>query len=692
MLNLDSPVTSLKMVGSIYGQRLAKLGIVTIKDLLYHLPFRYDDFSQITAIGSVYADQCVTVKAEVDSFKNIYTKNGKNIQRAQIHDVSGEMDIIWFNQIYLNKLIRPGLKMAFSGKTQFFGNKLVLYAPQFEILRSGESKPPGKSSINVSESIHTGRLVPVYPETEGLTSKWLRSRIHSILTKFSLSPDELLPTVDQSKLNLMPDKEAIRKVHFPDNLSQAQMARERLEFDEILTLSIRTGITKLQNRKIRIPKRLKIRKFLPLILKFIEKLPFTLTRSQKDAVKDILSDLSASTPMNRLLEGDVGSGKTVVAAVIFYAVFLNGRKSILMAPTEILASQHFKTIDNLLRPYHIRVGLLTGAVKSDPKRYDVLIGTHALIARSVKYSKFSFVVIDEQQRFGVDQRSLIRRKARKPHVLSMTATPIPRTIALTIFADLDLSVLDEMPLGGKTVKTWVVPDGKREAAYGWIRKQIKYENKRQQCFIVCPLIEESETLVSVKAVKAEYEHLSKAVFPDLRLALLHGRLKPEIKSKILTDFREGNYDILVSTPVIEVGVDIPDAVIMVVEAAERFGLTQIHQMRGRVGRNDIQSYCLLFTQSNDEAAIARLKNLEIYSSGPKLAEIDLKLRGSGDLFGIKQHGYPVDLKISNLDNLELVSRIKKISEDILRKDPGLIYYPYLKKEIEKYKIKTGITN
>ncbi|HUS59761.1 MAG TPA: ATP-dependent DNA helicase RecG, partial [Nevskiaceae bacterium] len=419
------------------------------------------------------------------------------------------------------------------------------------------------------------------------------------------------------------------------------------------------------------------------ILKFSQNLPFELTSAQKRALREIFADLAKNTPMNRLLEGDVGSGKTVVAAAAIFVAYLNGIQSALMAPTEILANQHFKTLNQLLIPLGLKISLLTGGQKKTESNFDLIIGTHALIHKRAKFKKLGLAIIDEQHRFGVEQRAKLIHQGKTPHVLTMTATPIPRTIALTLYSDLDLSVLDEMPPGRQKVKTWVVPPQKRKSAYQWIKKQIKAT--KNQAFIVCPLIEESqhETLQAVRAVTSEFKKLKKEIFPDLKLGLLHGRLKSQEKRDILEKFKEGKLNILVSTPVVEVGIDIPQATIMMIEAAERFGLAQLHQLRGRVGRSNQQAYCLLFSEQLNEKTLKRLKALQQINIGMKLAEFDLQLRGPGEIYGTQQHGF-TQLKVASFSDLPLIKKTKKAASQTMAK---ISLYPSLQQKLKEYTIK-----
>lgn len=668
-MDLSTPIEKLHRIGPIFSSRLKKLGINTIEDILYHVPFRYDNFTLVSKISELQAGETATIKGEVLEMKNQYTRNFKTIQKAKISDETGVIDLIWFNQPFLIKNIRKRCKISLSGKVDLFSGKLVLESPEYEIINDSLA------------TIHTGRLVPVYPETRGITSKWLRRQIYEIIQEQGQNLFEHIPDSIIKHNNLIGFSDAIEQVHFPKTIDYAERARLRLSFDELFLMQLAARQRRKEWEKTFIGKAFAISMFKKEITEFWTRLPFELTNAQKKAVKEIFADLSKTRPMNRLLEGDVGSGKTVVSAIAMYLAYLNGFQSVLMAPTEILANQHYETISNLLSPFGIKVGLVTGSRKSKMDlNFDILTGTHALLIRNINFAKLGLVVIDEQQRFGVEQRAIIRSKGKNPHFLTMTATPIPRTIALTLHGDLDLSFLDEMPKGRKKIKTWLVSSQKRNAAYQWIKQQIK--EKQGQVFIICPFIEESESLKTVKAATKEYERLKKEVFQNLRLGLLHGKLKTKEKDKVLKDFRDGKIDILVTTPVVEVGIDIPNATIIVIEAAERFGLAQLHQLRGRVGRGEKQSYCLLFTDSKSEQTRLRLKAMETLDVGAQLAELDLKLRGPGEIYGIKQHGLPI-LKIASFSNFKLIERAKNEAQNIF---PKLASYPLLQEKLKTYTI------
>lgn len=509
--------------------------------------------------------------------------------------------------------------------------------------------------------------MPVYPETEGVSSKWLRGRIAFLLETMLPALADFLPDTIIADHHLMRLQQALKAVHFPENKTEIEKGRHRIAFDEVFILQLRAYE---QKRAWQLTQ--KAKKIAPAN---IPELPFSLTGDQNRAIAEILEDLRQSIPMNRILEGDVGSGKTVVAATAMYAAYKSGFTSLLMAPTQILAQQHFETISNLLAPLGVTVGLVTGDTKTDG---DILVGTHALLTKPHK--NVGLVVVDEQHRFGVEQRAeLLGDKKYTPHFLTMTATPIPRTMAKTILGSIDISVLQEMPKGRQVIKTWVVPPAKRAGAYAWIEKQMA--ETRGQVFIICPLIEASETLLDVKAVKEEVERIKKR-FPRIGVGLLHGRMKATEKTTVLDDFRSTKLGILVATPVVEVGIDIPNATIMVVEGADRFGLGQLHQLRGRVGRGALQSYCLLFTESTDEKTLMRLKSLETIHNGPELAEVDLRLRGPGEVFGTRQHGMP-HLKIASFTDMETISETQAALRALTDHDPDLAAFPLLRELAEK---------
>src|SRR3990167_6822050 len=655
-MNLDTPITKLPLVGPVYAKRLKKLDIETISDILHHVPHRYLDFRLVSKISEAQVGEIVTVRGEVASIKNQYTRGGLKIQLAEITDDTGRITAVWFNQPFLVKTLALGSSVSLAGKVDWFGRKPALISPEYE-----KKNTKGKS-------IHTGRLIPIYPETQGISSKWLRGRISYTHPQVSQNIEEFLPQNKLDSLKLPTFAQSIEAIHFPENFEDADIARRRLAFNELLMLQLATYARKALWQKNEAVSTLKID--YSELKSFVENLPFTLTKSQLHAVDEILKDLQKTTPMNRLLEGDVGSGKTVVAAIAAFTAFANGYQSVFMAPTQILAQQHFVTLNEIFKPFSVRVTLATSeGVKKGPGKTDIFVGTHALIHKRVSFDNVALVVIDEQHRFGVEQRAhlvdLTGKKKKAPHLLTMTATPIPRTVALTLYGDLDLSTLNELPKGRQKITTWIVPPQKRQGAYGWIDKEIEKESA--QAFLICPLIEESEaeTMKQVKAATVEYKNLKK-LFVSRRVGLLHGKMKAKDKDIIMQHFKKGELDILVSTPVVEVGIDIPNATIMVIEAAERFGLSQLHQLRGRVGRGAKKSYCLLFAESHGQNVITRLNALTKGLYGFELAELDLKLRGPGEVFGTRQHGF-LDLKIANWQDTELIKKAEELAQEAFAK-------------------------
>jgi ATP-dependent DNA helicase RecG len=677
-VDLKTPLVAAAGIGPTFAQKLTYLNLYTVEDLINHYPFRYDDFSNVTNSLEAQIGQKVTLQGEIWSIKNVYTRSKKIITQALFNDGQSPISLTWFNQSYLTKSIQVGDKLQISGKVNKYKNKLSIVAPVWEKI----STQPSDIS---HQTLHTGRLVPVYPETFGLTSKWLRTKVDQILPKVSHLIGDPLP--EDLRKDMLPLKEALQKIHFPENWEDVNRAQARLGFDELFFIQLATQKIRQEWRDKPSVQKLTISP--EEIDKMMATLPFLLTDAQKRVISEILEDLEKAYPMNRLVQGEVGSGKTIVAAIVAYGVFKNGFKTLYMAPTEILAFQHHSTLSRVLEPLGLKVGIYTGSKKftknkdlrfiaHEGKKHksfpDIVVGTHALLSDKLEIPDIGLIIVDEQQRFGVGQRTILRSKAKIPHFLTMTATPIPRTVALTLYGDLDLSIIDELPKGRKPVKTHVVPSRKRADAYKFIDQKIK---EGDQAYIITPLIEQSETLSSVKAAKVEFERLKKEVFADLRLGLLHGRLKSKEKEEVLNNFKDHQLDILVSTSVVEVGVDVSNATIMVIEGAERFGLSQLHQLRGRVGRGEKESFCLLFTSTDEKEATQRLKNLETISDGLKLAELDMKIRGSGEIFGTRQSGR-FELKIASFSDLSLIEKTREAAKKILALDPKLANYPNLK--------------
>lgn len=661
-------------IGPKTAKKLQKLEIQTVGDLFTHFPSRYIDFSTISKIAELNTEKQSTIKGEVWQIKNRLTKGRTVLTQAIVSDATGTCNVIWFNQPYLARMIKSGQTIYLSGTPEIYRSHLTFINPEFEILK--ENQP----------TIHTARIVPIYPETKGLTSRWLRVQIFKLLEELTNKIKDSLPEETKKNQNLDDLEVALRKIHFPKTLADAYKAKKRFAFEELFHIQIVSLLKRLRWREKKTTKVLKLEK--EVLDKFKKRLPFKLTRAQERVIGEILNDLKKKYPANRLLCGDVGSGKTVVAAACMLAAYYSGTKTIFMAPTEILAFQHWQTLSEILKNFGVKATLYTKSKKD--KEGDVVIGTHALIHSKKPFLNVGLVIIDEQHRFGVLQRKKIFMESAKasgifPHFLTLSATPIPRSLALTLYGDLDLSLIDELPPGRRKVQTYIVPPEKRRGAYEFLRKKIQ---EGRQGFIICPLIELSETLDTVKAATQEFENLSKEIFPDFSLGLLHGRLKSKEKEKVLADFRNNKLDILVATPVVEVGIDVPNATVMIIEGAERFGLAQLHQLRGRIARSPFDAYCLLFFNSHSRKAIQRLYALKKIDLGFKLAEIDLSLRGPGEIFGTKQHGLP-KLKVADLTNLYLIEKARQEAEIIISKGPLAKNYPLLFDTI-KEKIQKGL--
>ena len=662
-----------------------KLGITTFFELLNYFPLRHEDYSTIIRITDldniIYAQQKVTIKAIVRTCENIYTRRRFTIQKAKVYDSSGEIEVAWFNQPYLREILKPGTIVSLAGGIKSFKGTLSFQAEEFEILK-------GLSD----ETVHSGRIVPIYPQTRGLSTKTIREKIYYVLFMYGDDIQDILPVPLLKNLKMIEEQKAYAQIHFPSNKNGLEAARNRLSFDELFIIQLSSTLIRQEWKTDVIGNAFKLKPYEKLLKTFEKSLPFSLTKAQKRCVSEIINDLSSSTPMNRLLQGDVGSGKTVVSAFGAFLAFLNGYKTLFMAPTEILAQQHYasvqKVFENLkknLRPHTVLITSNKKVSKNELDKASIIIGTHALISGKNSFDNIGYVVVDEQHKFGVIQRAKLKEQGINPHLLSMTATPIPRTAMLTLYGELDVSIIDELPQGRLKIKTYCVLPSKRQDAYNWITKEVKHN--KAQVFIVCPLIEESssESMQNVKAVKAEFERLSKEIFIDLKLGLLHGRMKSNEKDTVISDFAKGKIDILVSTPVVEVGIDIPNATIMMIEAAQRFGMAQLHQLRGRVGRSDKQSYCLLFTEQNAENIRTRLEMFSKVYDGFKLAEYDLKHRGAGNIFGTQQHG--IDrLNIASLSDTQLIRQAQKTVKTFLESSYALKDFPFLEERIMKYKI------
>ncbi|MEA4812782.1 MAG: ATP-dependent DNA helicase RecG [Anaerolineaceae bacterium] len=667
-VGLNAPVAVIRGVGDKQAKALQKLGVKRIKDLLYLFPRRYEDYSQLKPIAHLFFGEEVTIVAEVQSAKIFNTKHGRKLLEAVVSDSTGSLRLLWFNQDWHLRYLKAGTTISISGKVESYMGRLVIMQPDYEQIDQ--------------QQLHTNRIVPVYPLTASISQKWLRKTIYNTLQYWVPKVNEFLPESVLDQGDFIRLDEALRQVHFPETQTALKAAQGRLAFDEIFLLQL--GVLRQKQDWQNLSGTPHEVSDLWLQSRFAA-LPFKLTKAQASAVDDLRKDLARSRPMNRLLQGDVGSGKTAVAALGMQMVIQNGGQAALMAPTSILAEQHARTLTKLLAdPHHEKpsflhpdeIALLTGDTKKKERRellknleegsLKMLIGTHALIEDPVKFKNLQMVVVDEQHRFGVEQRAALRQKGGNPHLLVMTATPIPRSLQLTVFGDLDVSVMDEMPLGRKPISTTVLMPAARQTAYSLIERQVK---EGRQAFIIYPLVEQGEN-EEAKAAVEEQQRLALEVFPHLRVGLVHGRLKPAEKDEVMLAFRNRQYDILVSTSVVEVGVDVPNATVMVIEGADRFGLAQLHQFRGRVGRGQEQSFCVLIPTTDDAGQNERLRVMTQTTDGFVLAEKDLEQRGPGDFLGTRQAGF-ADLRMANLADLRLISKARTIAEKLFESDPAL---------------------
>ncbi|MDI3339024.1 MAG: ATP-dependent DNA helicase RecG [Sphaerobacter sp.] len=661
--SLREPVTALPGVGEQRAKQLASLGVRTIEDLLYLVPRRHRDYSRIQPIGSslFFRHEC-TVQGQIVSVEQERTRTGKTMVVAEVADGTGSIRAIWFNP-YLARQLRPGMQIALSGRIEHQRGILCFRNPEWESLDEA--------------MLHTGRLVPIYPLTRGLYQKQIRHLTRLALDATAGLIVDPLPEEMRQRHRLMPLAVALEQVHYPASPEDERAARQRLAFDEFLVLQIGLVQRKVEwqaqaGHAFRVDEE--------LLSTFEARLPFRLTGAQSRALGEILADMARPRPASRLLQGDVGSGKTVVAAAAALVAVADGFQVAILAPTEILAEQHAR---NFTRLYEVlpearrpRLALLTGSTPGREREtiatglrsgaLDILVGTHAILEEHVEFARLGLAVIDEQHRFGVLQRARLRAKGYNPDVLVMTATPIPRSLALVLHGDLDVSIIDELPPGRQAVATRWIESDRRPDAYRFIRKQVE---AGRQAFIIYPLVEESEA-IDARAATVEYERLATEVFPDLRLGLLHGRMRPAEKDAIMTAFRDHEIDILVSTSVVEVGIDVPNATVMLIEGADRFGLAQLHQFRGRVGRGAARSYCILVADDVSDEGQRRLEALVQTQDGFRLAEIDLELRGPGEFFGTRQSGLP-DLRFASLGDLATLQQARDEAHRVLSADPSL---------------------
>jgi ATP-dependent DNA helicase RecG len=662
---LEQPLSQLHGIGDKRAAQLEQLSLLTVRDLLFHFPRRYDDYSKMKIIRQLQVGEEITVIGMLARIQTIHTRQNTVRIEAYLEDESGALRLNWFNQPWMAEKLTENDMVVVSGKIEQYLGRLVMNSPELEPLES--------------EWLQAGRIVPVYPLSKGISGKSLRRLTKQVVDTWALKLPDYLPEGVRENADLMDYGDAIAQAHFPDSQEDKEAALHRLAFDDLFVLHV--GM--LQQRH-----RWQSRQGLQLgvddgwVDAFQQTLPYPLTAAQQRAIEDIRRDMASGVPMNRLLQGDVGSGKTVVAALAMGIAVASGAQAVLMAPTSILAEQHYANLQATLEAGplqgQIAVALLTGSTSQSERdaiyaglaqgSIHVVVGTHALIQPGVTFARLGLAIIDEQHRFGVAQRGALRDKANggNPHLLVMTATPIPRTLALTLHADLDLTVIDEMPPGRAPVETRILQPKEHERAYAFIRTQVQ---KGHQAFIVYPLVEESDKL-AVRAATVEHARLQESIFPDLRLGLMHGRMRPDDKEAIMAAFYRGEIDVLVSTTVIEVGIDVPNATVMLIENATRFGLAQLHQLRGRVGRGGNESYCLLMSDNAFLDTDERLKAMEETTDGFRLAQIDWEMRGAGDLLGQRQSGFS-DIHFANLTDSRLVEEVQREARAIYEHDPEL---------------------
>lgn len=667
--SLDTPIRFFKGVGPKRSDELSGLGLKSVEDLLYYLPSRYEDRSQFTDIRDLKVGESCAVRGEVVSVSSRMSRSGIPMFQIAVTDHTGFVHAVWFRQPYLKDYFRKGQQVVLYGRVELY-DKVQIISPEYQILKEGEE----------FDSIHIGRIVPVYPSTSELTQKYLRGLAFAAVSKYARLLVERLPTYMIARQKLVDIRFAINNIHFPSSFAGLEKAYRRIVFEEFLTLQLALAIRRRGDKSDAAAFGHVTKGALSETL--ISSLPFELTQAQKKAIADIERDISSQKPMNRLLEGDVGSGKTIVAAHALTITVQNGFQGVIMAPTEVLARQHFIALSELLMPLGINVALLVGGLDARSRksicddiksgRVDIVAGTHAIIQESVEFRSLGLAVVDEQHKFGVTQRALLKNKGYNPHILVMTATPIPRTLALTVYGDLDISVMRELPKGRKPIVTYWVEEDKREKAYGFIREQLA---KGRQAYVVCPLIEESPGVDGTACRKRAsgalqtFERLRDEVFKDFTVGLLHGRMGPKEKDKVMGQFKKGKIELLVSTVVIEVGIDVPNATVMLIENADRFGLSQLHQLRGRVGRGEHESYCVLLANPKSEEAVKRLRAIEETLDGFVVAEADLNIRGPGEFFGTRQHGLP-EIRFGNiLKDIDIMESARREAFGLIARDP-----------------------
>jgi ATP-dependent DNA helicase RecG len=684
---LETEVQYVKGVGTKLAQVLSKLNLYTLGDLLFHLPRRYEDRRQFRKIAHARPGDAVTVSGKLVTVDNVKVRN-LTLTKAYLDDGSGVLELVWYNQPYmkdtLNKLRNSQIVAYGVVKESPYG--LQMETPEWEDLPDG-ADPDSLLSVN--------RIVPIYPLTEGIRQKRMRQIIWNAVQYAHLAP-EILPRSVRERLGLMPIQQAIAQIHFPDSEQAIDPARQRLVFEEFFLMQLGVGMQRQRTRQERgIAMRIDADRLNEMLHRIV---PFELTNAQKRVISEIWGDMAQPHPMNRLLQGDVGSGKTIVAAAAILAAIDNQYQAAMMAPTEILAEQHYINLHRLFQPLGISVELLVGRLSNKQRqqareriatgRGMVAVGTHALIQEGVSFARLGLAIVDEQHRFGVLQRAALRDKGVMPHVLVMTATPIPRTLTLTLYGELDVSIIDELPPGRKPVRThWKTPE-ERLKVYAGVRKLIQ---EGRQAYVICPLIDESDKL-QVRAAEQMAEHLQKDVFPDLRVGLLHGRMKPAEKEAVMDAFRAGELDILVSTTVIEVGVDVPNAAAIVIEDADRFGLAQLHQLRGRVGRSEHQSYCVLIANPKSDDGQRRMDIMTRTNNGFLIAEEDLRIRGPGEIYGTRQSGMPSFRVADLVKDMRLLEVARQEAFHLLEHDPDLSRpeHAALREAVERFRHRFAI--
>lgn len=659
MLKADSPVSELKGIGEGRAKTLKKLNIVKVSDIFSHYPRDYEDRSRVTPIKELEPDELMVITGMPKEEPKTSYFGGMGITKVRIYDESGSINAVWYNQPYVKNNIKPGIKYAFVGKMTVKKNGAKEFNPSETEKIEGEN--------------WQGGIIPIYPLCAGISQKVFRKIVKDTLEIADESIADCIPFPVRKKYRLAGKAFSVKNIHMPESPESYEIARKRLVFEELFMLQ--TALLRLKNDNITDKNGIKMGKI--DMSEFFSSLPFKFTDAQNKVFEEITSDMVSGNVMNRLIQGDVGSGKTAVAMASAYMAVKNGCQAVMMAPTEVLASQHYESFKSVFEPLGIRIGIMTGGQKASEKRKamaaaasgetDIIIGTHALIQEKTEFKNVGLVITDEQHRFGVRQRQTLADKGERPHVLVMTATPIPRTLALILYGDLDISIIDSLPPGRQAIDTFAVNSSYRQRIYNFIKKEIE---KGRQAYIICAMVEENEKIEAESVIKYAGD-LKDTVLGDKNIAFVHGKMKSDEKDEILKSFAAGEIDILVSTTVIEVGINVPNATVMVVENAERFGLAQLHQLRGRVGRGSEKSYCILISDNKSEITRQRLKTMTSTTDGFKISETDLKLRGPGEFFGTRQHGLP-SLRIANLyKDMDILKSAQKAALEVIRNDPEL---------------------